>query len=33
VVRVTMMTLRKKLGTPQIIHTVPRAGYRIGGAA
>ncbi|MEV6690228.1 response regulator transcription factor [Micromonospora sp. NPDC051196] len=31
-VRVTVMTLRKKLGTPQIIHTVPRAGYRIGGA-
>ncbi|MGC5053523.1 response regulator transcription factor [Micromonospora sp. DT48] len=32
VVRVTVMTLRKKLGSPQIIHTVPRAGYRIGGA-
>ncbi|PZF97134.1 response regulator transcription factor [Micromonospora endophytica] len=33
VVRVTVMTLRKKLGAPQIIHTVPRAGYRIGDAA
>ena len=32
VVRVTVMTLRKKLGQPQIIHTVPKAGYRIGGA-
>ena len=30
VVRVTMMTLRKKLGDPPIVHTVPRAGYRIG---
>ncbi|TDC38080.1 response regulator transcription factor [Micromonospora sp. 15K316] len=30
-VRVTVMTLRKKLGQPAIIHTVPRAGYRIGG--
>ncbi|MEV4756351.1 response regulator transcription factor [Micromonospora sp. NPDC049559] len=33
VVRVTVMTLRKKLGEPQIIQTVPRAGYRIGPAA
>ncbi len=32
VVRVTVMTLRRKLGEPQVIHTVPRAGYRIGGA-
>jgi DNA-binding response OmpR family regulator len=30
VVRVTMMTLRKKLGDPPLIHTVRRAGYRIG---
>ncbi|MEE6260213.1 response regulator transcription factor [Plantactinospora sonchi] len=30
VVRVTVMTLRKKLGQPQVIQTVPRAGYRIG---
>ncbi|WP_409495075.1 response regulator transcription factor [Amycolatopsis sp. cmx-11-12] len=30
-VRVTVMTLRKKLGTPQVIHTVPGAGYRLGG--
>ncbi|MDM4722597.1 response regulator transcription factor [Micromonospora sp. WMMA1363] len=29
-VRVTVMTLRKKLGQPAVIHTVPRAGYRIG---
>jgi DNA-binding response OmpR family regulator len=29
-VRVTVMTLRKKLGQPAIIQTVPRAGYRIG---
>ncbi|GAB3211902.1 response regulator transcription factor [Marinactinospora thermotolerans] len=29
VVRVTVMTLRKKLGEPQVIHTVPGAGYRI----
>ncbi len=33
VVRVTVMTLRKKLGQPQVIHTVPRAGYRIGDPA
>ncbi|MGI5212231.1 response regulator transcription factor [Plantactinospora sp. CA-290183] len=30
-VRVTVMTLRRKLGEPGIIHTVPRTGYRIGG--
>ncbi len=29
VVRVTVMTLRRKLGEPQVIHTVPGAGYRI----
>ncbi|MDS1268823.1 response regulator transcription factor [Lipingzhangella sp. LS1_29] len=29
VVRVTVMTLRKKLGEPQVLHTVPGAGYRI----
>jgi DNA-binding response OmpR family regulator len=29
VVRVTMMTLRKKLGDPQVIETVPGAGYRL----
>ncbi|MGI5525601.1 response regulator transcription factor [Micromonospora sp. CA-259024] len=32
-VRVTVMTLRKKLGDPPVIHTLPKAGYRIGGAA
>jgi DNA-binding response OmpR family regulator len=31
VVRVTVMTLRRKLGDPDPIQTVPRAGYRIGG--
>ena len=30
-VRVTVMTLRKRLGDPPIIWTIPRAGYRIGG--
>jgi DNA-binding response OmpR family regulator len=30
VVRVTVMTLRKRLGEPQVIRTVPGAGYRIG---
>jgi DNA-binding response OmpR family regulator len=30
-VRVAVMTLRKRLGDPPIIHTIPRAGYRIGG--
>lgn len=29
VVRVTMMTLRKKLGDPPVIETVPGAGYRL----
>lgn len=29
-VRVAVMTLRKKLGDPQVIHTVPRVGYRFG---
>jgi DNA-binding response OmpR family regulator len=24
------MTLRKKLGEPPVIHTVPRVGYRLG---
>nr|WP_221373906.1 response regulator transcription factor [Actinoplanes polyasparticus] len=30
-VRVTVMTLRRKLGDPPVIHTVPRVGYRLGG--
>jgi DNA-binding response OmpR family regulator len=29
-VRVAVMTLRRKLGEPEIIATVPRAGYRLG---
>jgi len=29
-VRVTVMTLRRKLGDPPVIHTVPGAGYRLG---
>jgi DNA-binding response OmpR family regulator len=29
-VRVTVMTLRRKLGDPPVIQTVPRAGYRLG---
>jgi DNA-binding response OmpR family regulator len=29
-VRVTVMTLRRKLGEPAVVHTVPRAGYRLG---
>ncbi|MGX6606127.1 response regulator transcription factor [Micromonosporaceae bacterium Da 78-11] len=29
-VRVTIMTLRRKLGDPPLIHTVPRVGYRFG---
>ena len=29
VVRVTMMTLRRKLGPPSVIHTVPGVGYRL----
>lgn len=32
-VRVTVMTLRKKLGEPQLVHTVVGAGYRIGSDA
>ncbi len=30
-VRVAVMTLRRKLGGPPLIHTVPRVGYRFGG--
>ncbi|WP_310376321.1 response regulator transcription factor [Catenuloplanes atrovinosus] len=30
VIRVAVMTLRRKLGEPAILHTVPRTGYRIG---
>jgi DNA-binding response OmpR family regulator len=30
VVRVTVMTLRKKLGEPRLLHTVVGAGYRLG---
>ena len=30
-VRVAVMTLRRKLGEPQIVHTVPKIGYRLGG--
>jgi DNA-binding response OmpR family regulator len=29
-VRVAVMTLRRKLGDPPVIHTVPRVGYRFG---
>jgi DNA-binding response OmpR family regulator len=29
-VRTTVMTLRRKLGEPPVIHTVPRVGYRLG---
>jgi DNA-binding response OmpR family regulator len=29
-VRVAVMTLRRKLGNPPIVHTVPRVGYRFG---
>jgi len=29
-VRVAVMTLRRKLGDPSIVHTVPRVGYRFG---
>ena len=29
-VRVAVMTLRKKLGNPPVVHTVPRVGYRFG---
>ncbi len=31
-VRVTVMTLRKKLGDPSVVETVVGAGYRIAGA-
>jgi DNA-binding response OmpR family regulator len=31
VVRVTVMNLRKKLGEPQLVHTVVGIGYRLGG--
>ena len=31
VVPVTMRKLRLKLGEPAVVHTVPRAGYRLGG--
>jgi DNA-binding response OmpR family regulator len=31
VVRVTVMTMRKKLGEPPVVHTVIGSGYRIGG--
>ena len=27
--RVTVMTLRKKLGEPRVVHTVVGAGYRL----
>jgi DNA-binding response OmpR family regulator len=29
-VRTTVMTLRRKLGDPPVIHTMPRVGYRLG---
>ena len=29
-VRVAIMTLRRKLGDPPVLHTVPRVGYRLG---
>jgi two-component system response regulator VanR len=29
-VRVAVMTLRRKLGEPALVHTVPRVGYRLG---
>jgi DNA-binding response OmpR family regulator len=32
-VRVAVMTLRKKLGDPPIVHTIPRVGYRLGASA
>ncbi|HEY8301656.1 MAG TPA: response regulator transcription factor [Jatrophihabitans sp.] len=31
-VRVAVMTLRRKLGDPPIVHTLPRVGYRFGDA-
>ena len=30
-VRMAVMTLRRKLGDPPVIHTVPGAGYRFDG--
>jgi DNA-binding response OmpR family regulator len=32
-VKVTISRLRRKLGQPQVIETVPQAGYRIADAA
>jgi DNA-binding response OmpR family regulator len=32
-VRVAVMTLRKKLGEPAVVHTVPRVGYRLAAGA
>jgi DNA-binding response OmpR family regulator len=29
-VRVAVMTLRRKLGDPPVVHTIPRVGYRLG---
>ena len=29
-VRMAVMTLRRKLGEPAVVHTVPRVGYRFG---
>jgi DNA-binding response OmpR family regulator len=31
-VRVAVMTLRRKLGDPPVLHTIPRVGYRLGSA-
>jgi DNA-binding response OmpR family regulator len=31
-VRVAVMTLRRKLGEPPVVHTIPRVGYRLGSA-
>ena len=31
-VRVAVMTLRRKLGDPPVIETIPGAGYRLAGA-
>ena len=31
-VRVAVMTLRRKLGDPPVVHTVPKVGYRLGPA-
>ncbi|HVX43813.1 MAG TPA: response regulator transcription factor [Mycobacteriales bacterium] len=32
-VRVAVMTLRRKLGDPPVLHTVPKVGYRLGDVA